>query len=191
MLIKVYQIHVSLVDSKPPIWRRLQVLSNTFLPDLHNILQIAMGWSNSHLHQFVARGAYYTPLSYADMGMGDDVGYEVVKISDVLRNEKDNMAYVYDFGDDWTHKIVLEKILPVEQGIRYPVCIKGKSACPPEDCGGVYGYMNLLEVLKDPKHEDYEDMMEWVGEKLDPKAFSLEMVNNRLWKAIPVRGPIR
>ena len=99
------------------------------------------------------------------------------KIADFFSTENRTASYVYDFGDSWEHKIQLEKILPGEKGVEYPICIKGKRACPPEDCGGVWGYAELLEIIKDPKHEEYEEMMEWLGEEFDPDHFDVKEVS--------------
>ena len=107
----------------------------------------------------------------------DTVDYRKIKLSAMLKKEKDTMKYEYDFGDSWEHTILLEKILPVDSKIKYPVCIAGEMNCPPEDCGGAWGYADLLEILKDPKHEEYENIIEWLGDDFDPKEFDLEEVN--------------
>ena len=97
----------------------------------------------------------------------------------MLKKEKDKFMYEYDFEDGWVHTILLEKILPIDSNIKYPVCIAGKMNCPPEDCGGVWGYSDLLEILKDPKHEDYEDSIEWLGDEFDPNEFDLEEIDRK------------
>jgi Plasmid pRiA4b ORF-3-like protein len=107
------------------------------------------------------------------------------QLSDLLKKEKDSILYEYDFGDSWEHKIVLEKILPVDADVEIPCCIKGRRACPPEDCGGVWGYQNLIEAIEDPSNPDHDEMLEWVGEAFDPEAFSIEETNHYLaeyWK---------
>jgi hypothetical protein len=96
----------------------------------------------------------------------------------LITNEKEKFHYLYDFGDSWEHEILVEKILPLEKGTHYPVCVTGKRACPPEDCGGPYGYEELLEILKDPSHPEYEDRIDWLPEEdFDPETFYVELVN--------------
>jgi hypothetical protein len=106
--------------------------------------------------------------------------YQKIALSELLYKEKDRMAYEYDFGDSWEHEVVLEKILPISKGPFYPVCIKGKGACPPEDCGGVWGYADMLEILKQPDHEEYQSYIDWIEEDFDPDYFSLDEVNEEL-----------
>ena len=140
----IYQMKVTLMDSKPPIWRRIQVPSDISLSKLHHILQAVMGWTDSHLHQFVAGDKIY--------GVPDpDYGFEVinerrVKLSQMAKGEKAKFRYEYDFGDNWQHQLLVEKVLPAEPGVHYPRCLTGKRACPPEDCGGVWGYSTFLEA---------------------------------------------
>jgi hypothetical protein len=135
-----------------------------------------MGWDNYHLHVFNAGGEEYGDAD-PELGIRSDGR---VKLNDVVRGPKARLQYTYDFGDDWEHLIEVEKALEPEPGVRYPVCIAGKRACPPEDCGGIWGYEELLEVLKDPQHEEYEERLEWLGGAFDPEAFSLEEANARL-----------
>ena len=176
---KVYQIKITLKDIKPPVWRRLQVTSDTVLEKLHAIIQAAMGWSNSHLHQFIVGDTYYgePDPDYDDDVMESENG---VAISQLVSREGARFHYEYDFGDGWVHEILVEKILPVEKGTQYPVCIKGKRACPPEDVGGVWGYSDFLETFMNPKDPEYGDMLEWVGGDFDPEAFDMDEVNKRL-----------
>ena len=171
----IFQIQISLNGFTPKIWRRIQLKSDTLLPDLHDIIQITMGWRNSHLHQFIKNKEYY-----GDSSLDDDfdvIDYRKIKLSTMLKKEKDSMKYEYDFGDSWEHTLLLEKILPVDSNTKYPICLAGKMHCPPEDCGGVWGYADLLEILKDPKHEDYEDNIEWLGDDFDPNEFNIELIN--------------
>jgi len=175
---KVYQLKISLMGAKPPIWRRILVESDTHLSDLHKILQTTMGWYNAHLHQFIDRGEFYAPPS--DWDELDTIDYSGISIDKLLKKEKGKIFYEYDFGDGWRHEILLEKILEKEPKTYYPVCIDGKNACPPEDCGGIWGYANLLEIMADPEHEEYEDMMDWLGGEFDPTAFDKEEVNDSL-----------
>jgi len=180
---KIYQIQVALKECKPKIWRRLLIPSNLLLSDLHKIIQTAMGWTNTHLHQFIKNRTYYTVKMEGDdmWDEMDNVDYKKMKISDLLTKEKERISYEYDFGDGWQHEVILEKMLPVDDTIKYPICLKGKMNCPPEDCGGVWGYENMLEILKQPKHEEYEELVEWLGgDDFDPEHFDKEEVNELL-----------
>lgn len=179
MTTQIYQVKISLKGSQPPIWRKLLIPSDLLLPVFHDIIQTAMGWDDSHLHQFIKDRIFYMS-EMDDDGFWDDernVDYKKVKVSDLLKKEKDKIVYEYDFGDSWEHDIVLEKILPVDDNQTYPFCLGGKMACPPDDCGGIWGYESMLQVVKDPKHEEYEDMLEWLGEDFDPKYFNAEEIN--------------
>ena len=177
---KTYQLKVTLNGAKPPIWRRILVPSDIQLGKLHIVLQVVMGWTNSHLHQFVSGRTFYgihdDEFSF-EMEVEDENKY---KLNQLLKSEKDALIYEYDFGDGWEHKIVLEKILPHENDKQLPRCIKGKRACPPEDCGGIWGYQGLLDILKDPEHQEYEDMVEWLDGEFDSEAFSIDEINERL-----------
>jgi hypothetical protein len=173
----LYQLKITLVDSKPPIWRRIIVRPNISLPRFHLVLQATMGWQDGHLHLFrVGQDMYGEPDDEMDF-MKSEIR---VRLDKLLRTEKDSLNYEYDFGDGWEHKVLLEKVLPFDPAIKTPYCVKGKLACPPEDCGGLGGYYGLLEVLADPKHPDYESMLEWLGGGFDPHAFSLAAVNELL-----------
>jgi len=175
---KVYQIKITLKDIKPPIWRRLQVTNDTVLEKLHDIIQVAMGWDNYHLHQFIDGDTYYgQPDSDYDDVMESENG---VTISQFVSREGALFHYEYDFGDGWVHEILIEKILPVEKGTQYPVCIKGKRACPPEDVGGVWGYSDFLKTVMNPKDPEYGDMLEWAGGDFDPEVLDMDEVNKRL-----------
>ncbi len=176
----IYQLKVTLRNSKPPIWRRIEVPGNTGLDKLHHILQATMGWWDAHLHQYIVGQTYYgqpDPEYGYDLEMEDE---RKVKLNQIAPSEKSRFIYEYDFGDGWEHLIVVEKILPPEKGVRYPRCIKGKRACPPEDVGGMWGYESFLEAIKDPKHTEHEDMLDWWGDDFDPEAFDLEEINDAL-----------
>lgn len=177
-----YQIQIALKYFKPKIWRRLLISSDTLLPDLHKIIQTAMGWENGHLHQFVKDTKFYSlKMQDDDFWDGDNnIDYKKLKIADLLSFEKDKMIYEYDFGDGWEHEIILEKIIPNDGKLLNPICIDGKMSCPPEDCGGVGGYMQLLEILSQPKHLDYEEYFEWYGGEIDPENFDKEDINEAL-----------
>ncbi len=178
---QVYQIKVTLVDSKPPIWRRLLVSSEILLDDLHAILQAAMPWEDSHLHMFeVGETRYTTPYEPGALEELDMEDERRVRLSKIVPGEKFKFAYEYDFGDSWYHNILVEKILPFDPAQTLPTCIKGKRACPPEDSGGIWSYPDFVEALQDPEHPDHEMLTEWIGEPFDPEAFDLDTINQRL-----------
>jgi hypothetical protein len=177
---QIYQIKVTLKDTHPPIWRRILVPSNTTLLKLHDILQIVMGWEDYHLHMFKIEGLLYgNPADdeYGELGTSNEASY---KLSQVIEHEGQRFAYEYDFGDSWDHTLLLEKILLPQEGVHYPLCLRGRLACPPEDVGGVWGYKNFLEAIRNPDHSDYEMYLNWIGEEFDPEAFDLEEVNTQL-----------
>lgn len=176
MTSEIYQIQISLKYSKPKIWRRILIYSNTKLSDFHEILQICTGWRNCHLHQFIKDEIYYTKKMNDDFDEEYIVDYKNMKIKDLLKAENDKIIYEYDFGDSWEHNIILEKILSYDNNIKYPICIKGKRNFPPEDCGGIYGYEGLLDILKNPDNEEYKNMVEWL-DNLDYVNFDSEYFN--------------
>jgi len=179
--VSIYQLKVTLKGSKPPIWRRVQVKDNIRLGDLHGVIQCVMGWDGGHLHQFIHKGQYFGAPSDDD---GDSVTDEdKVRLSDLHLRAKSKFVYEYDFGDGWMHDIVVEKTLPVEKGVDYPRCIDGKLACPPEDCGGIWGFYDMLQAASDPKHPEHEDYKEWLGDKFEPEAFDLEAKDAALREA--------
>ena len=171
----LYRLKVTLRGSRPPIWRRFVVPSNIPLKRLHDVLQAVMGWTNSHLHQFEAGGLLY---GTADPEFGVRRESERrTPLDGVLKRPKDRMTYEYDFGDSWEHDIVLEAILPAEEGGLYPRVEAGRRACPPEDVGGVHGYERFLEALSDPTHPEHDEFLEWIGGKFDPEAFTVRQAN--------------
>ena len=178
--IYAYQMKVTLEDSKPPIWRRIQVTSATALYRLHKILQEVMGWSDYHLHEFIIDNMHYgEPSQDYAFKMKND---KTMKLDQVISAEGTKFAYIYDFGDNWYHKILVEKILPLEADKHYPICLKGKRACPPEDCGGIHGYYGFVDAIQNPNHPEHDDMLEWVGGSFDPEAFDLDEINQKLRK---------
>jgi hypothetical protein len=173
----VYQLKITLRDIKPPIWRRVQV-KNGSLAKLHDIIQTCMGWTNSHLHSFEIGGESYSEPD--PDGMMETEDERKVQLSQLAAQGVKKFTYTYDFGDTWEHSIQIEKTLDAEPGVRYPRCIAGKRACPPEDCGGPWGYGALLDALGNPQHEQHEEMLEWIGGEYDPEQFDLEAVNEEL-----------
>jgi len=180
----IYQIKVSLKDIRPPIWRRIQVRDNTTLYKLHGILQVVMGWEDYHLHEFEIDGENYGPPldEFADpFGFDKPINETKIKLSEAICAEKVRFLYTYDFGDDWRHELLVEKVIPAEKGQQYPVCLKGKRACPPEDCGGAWGYQDLLEAREHPDDPERQELLEWAGE-FDPEEFDLDEINSCLKK---------
>ncbi|MFA5848871.1 MAG: plasmid pRiA4b ORF-3 family protein [Bacteroidales bacterium] len=175
----LYQIKITLKHTNPKVWRRVLVLSDMLLSDLHEVIQITMGWTDSHLHRFVKNRTYYTAKPEDDdpMAAMRNVVYKGLHVSALLKEEKEKIVYEYDFGDDWEHELVLEKISPVYEKLNYPICIAGKRCCPPEDCGGPWGYTDMLEVLKNPEHKQYQHYIDWLEGDFDPEYFDKDIVN--------------
>lgn len=180
---QVFQLKITLKEMKPPIWRRIQVPATYTFWDLHVAIQDAMGWLDCHLHEFRIRdlSGKYLSFGIPDYDFDSDIlpGWKH-RISKYLTLARPTFGYVYDFGDDWRHKVELEAVLPAEPGVDYPLCLKGKRACPPEDCGGPWGYSDLLEILGNPEDEQYEETKEWVEsmceQPFDPEAFDPKAV---------------
>lgn len=173
----VYQLKIVLDDVRPPIWRRVQT-KDCSLARLHAIIQRCMGWGDAHLHVFTIGGAEYgDPVQWPDDEMDDE---RKVKVSQFAGRGVKKIIYEYDMGDSWGHTIQVEKIVPAEPGVKYPRCIDGARACPPEDCGGLGGYENLLEALRNPQHAEHDEMLEWLGGDFDPEAFDVDEINQVL-----------
>jgi hypothetical protein len=172
----IYQIKISLQHTHIPIWRRILVEANTGLDEFHEIIQIAMGWEDEHLHQFIVNDTYY---GIADPEFDMDVEDEMDHcIADVLKEESEVIVYEYDLGEGWYHDIVLEKMVAEVPNQIYPYCMDGENACPPEDIGGIYGYMRFLEVMHDPKHPEHEHFMSLLdGIPWDEHEFDKDEVN--------------
>jgi hypothetical protein len=175
---QVFQFKITLKDIKPPIWRRIQVPAACTFWDLHVAIQDAMGWLDYHLHEFRLRSPDGRMMSVGipDEDFDRDVlaGWKC-RVAKFLSLDQPGFEYIYDFGDNWRHKIELEKVLPADPGMMYPRCLKGRRASPPEDCGGPWGYEELLEVLADSQHESYQEAKAWVEMMkegpFDPEAF--------------------
>jgi hypothetical protein len=182
----LYHLKVVLNATKPIIWRRLQVPANANLGWLHAVLQVAMGWTNSHLHQFHVGELLYSDPRQVSPEFEDDpqvLDENQAALRQVVPRQKDFLVYEYDFGDSWYHQITVEKILgPYAAASSLAVCLDGARACPPEDCGGTSGYDDLLRILRNPKHEEHQSMKEWLGRPFDPQAFDAETVNTYLKK---------
>jgi|SRR5580704_3023197 hypothetical protein len=173
----VVQLRVTLKQITPTIWRRLLVPGSVRLSKLHLMLQAAMGWTDSHLHDFrIGDTVYGTQIDdYPD----DEMNENDVTVVEVLREQR-RFVYQYDFGDSWEHEIVVEARWSSPVGLKFGVCLDGQNACPPEDCGGCPGYADFVEAVADPNHEDHERCLRWVGGSFDPTAFDLAAANAAL-----------
>lgn len=172
---QLFKFRIILDNILPQIWRVIEVESDITFYQFHRIIQKVMGWTNSHLHEF--RNGDFT---IGDTGegaceFGDPPQWEErdMKIGDYFSKEKTKISYTYDFGDNWEHTIILEGIERIQEGVKYPNCIYGARACPPEDCGSIPGYKRLLEVLADPQHEEYVEVKKWACD-YDPEYFDKE-----------------
>jgi len=185
---RIHQIRISLNNITPPIWRQVLVPSDITLGRLHILIQIVMGWDDDHMHQFTLgaarrgsrkRGRMFvqmiTPWGEPTEMDGEDE--DAVTLGEVCGKTRSKLTYDYDFGDGWRHTIEVQKILDPDPDVKYPLCQAGKRACPPEDCGGPWGYEGLLEALENPDDEEYADRLEWLGDEFDPEAFDADKVN--------------
>lgn len=180
-----YQLKIILSGVKPPVWRRIKINGHATFGDLHEVIQLVMGWENAHLFEFSNKEISILPGEDEDdfMGVGDTEGIDMgeITVEEVLKKKGAKIKYTYDFGDNWEHQIVVEEI-EKDNGILLhgAICLKGKGNCPPEDCGGPWGYMQMLEAVSDPKHPEYENYREWLGEDFDPEHFDLNETNQFL-----------
>jgi len=177
---KVYRLKITLAEVEPPVWRRLLVPHDITLARLHRLIQAAMGWTNSHLHCFEAGDARYGMTSAEEDEVEDE---RRVHLCDLLQRKGQKLLYRYDYGDDWEHIVSLEAVLEPDRQQAYPLCEGGARACPPEDCGGAWGYDELLRAVADPKHEEHQDRLEWLGGDFDPAAFDLDSANREVRRA--------
>ena len=187
---RVYQFKITLKGLKPALWRRIQVPETYSFWDLHVAMQDAMGWQDSHLHDFRVRNPHTRKKER--IGIPDEefdlkilTGWEC-DIRDYFSIENSSATYVYDYGDNWEHTVKLEKILPRDKEMKYPRCTDGERACPPEDCGGIHGYKEFLETIMDPTHKQHEDLLTWVGGNFQPEFFDSNKVRfddpKKRWK---------
>ena len=176
----IVQIKVKLLGvAKPPVWRRLQLRADTRLDQLHEILQAALGWENYHMHVFSFSEAQFG-IADRELGFSDERQATLGELIDLGAR----FRYTYDFGDDWEHEITVEDLLDADPDTHYPLLVAAKGACPPEDCGGPWGYANLKEILADPNHDEHQDMLEWLGldnaSEFDPAVVATEDIDNEL-----------
>jgi len=180
---QVYQFKITLKRIRPPIWRRILVPETYTFWDLHVAIQDAMGWLDCHLHQFEVVNPETAAKEEIGIPDEDFIGDPEVlpgwkrKIARYFSPDNPKADYIYDFGDGWEHEIRFEGILPREKGVNYPACVAGKRACPPEDCGGIWGYQDFLEAVTNRFHKEHKEMLEWAGGKLDPEQFDINDVH--------------
>lgn len=182
-----YRLRVTLLGMEPPIWRTMWVPSSIKLCCLHSALQVVMGWTDSHLHQFEQDGKNWGVPECDEFDELDLIDESRTQLGKVLIKEGEALVYQYDFGDDWRHEVVLEKIIPVRVALTVPVCLGGERRCPPEDVGGPHGYQEFLEVIFDPKHREYEHYVRWAGGHF-VDTFDLAAVNDKLTR---MQWPVR
>ncbi|MDP2157502.1 MAG: plasmid pRiA4b ORF-3 family protein [Nitrospirota bacterium] len=177
---QVYQFKITLQEIRPLIWRRIQVPALYTFWDLHVVIQDSLGWTDTHLHEFRLKN----PKTNRKINIGfpdEDFGAKVSpgwkkKIADFLTEQNSKSKYIYDFGNNWHHDVELEEILPCQKGIKYPLCVAGERACPPDDCGGPSGYENFLNIIMDPAHEEHDSMLNWAGGDFHPEHFDCSEV---------------
>lgn len=144
-----YRLRITLTGADPLVWRQVLVPRDILLSDLHAVIQIAMGWEDDHLHEYVVGKKRYAMPVEDSMGLGEpSVNEEIVRLNGVAKpNAK--FTYIYDFGDSWAHEVLIEAEVEASSAKRTAQCIQGANACPPEDCGGVFRYLNMLNILRD------------------------------------------
>ena len=152
--------------------RTIKVSSETTLYLMHHIIQTVMGWENRHLYEFTINTLRFADSRLMDEDFGDVTDVKTVLLEDVFPKTGATAIYLYDFGDGWKHKLELIEVSNAPQNELLPSFISGQNACPPEDCGGVYRYRELLEILTDPSHEEYDSIVEWIGPKFNHIAFN-------------------
>ena len=168
-------LHISLAEIEPLIWRSVKVKADILLSDLHHVIQLSMGWKNYHLYEFSHHGLLMgNPVL---LEREDIVSDRVVPLSAILKEDGDSLTYEYDFGDGWMHEIRLEGIVEEEKAAFPPLYLDGQRSSPPEDCGGVPGYYNILKILADKKHPEYKEMRTWVGRSFDPEKVDPDRIN--------------
>jgi hypothetical protein len=167
----VFQLKVTLRDTKPAVWRRVLVEGSSTLDHVHEVIQAAFGWWNYHLHDFEIDGSKHGVPDPDDDDWGVPTTDESGVRLDSIAGPGSRFLYRYDFGDNWRHDVVVETVLPTDELMVVPACVDGRRACPPEDCGGTGGYEDLLKILADPRHPEYRERHEWMGRDYDPAAF--------------------
>jgi len=178
---RIFQLKVTLDDVTPAVWRRLLVPGGYTLDRVHRAVQYAMGWHNCHLHSFEVEGAQYgEPDPAGELALHDELDFRL----DAVAGKGTRMRYTYDFGDWWEHEVQVEDVLPADPDERYPLCLAGERACPPEDVGGPEGYAEFVVAIVDPAHPRYPAMREWLGRDFDPAAFDPGRVSTLLRRMV-------
>lgn len=177
----LFQFKITLHETKPPIWRRIQVPDCT-LGDLHELIQAAMGWEDAHLHQFIIDDVRYG-IPEQELGLENETKARLSKIVPQSRMPF-RFRYEYDFGDGWLHDLLFEGYPSNDVGQKYPVCLDGSRACPPEDVGGVWGYAEFLDAIVDSKHERHGELLDWIGGEFDPEEFDAKAATIAMMKAV-------
>lgn len=189
---RIVELKIELLGAEPRIWRRVQMPASFTLGDLHRLIQIVMDWDNDHLHQFQVRGKTYAAEPTSEFGPPrdpSDLDADQVTLCQLkLAVAGRKLDYIYDFGDNWHHRIKTERSLPLEPDVEYPRYIDGERAAPPEDSGGVFGYQHLVEAYRNPKHREHEDALEWLGDEFEPEVVDTDQIEQRLaawrrWRA--------
>lgn len=177
--LQAYQLYVELEWVRPKVWRRLLVPATIKLSSLHTVLLFGTGWQGGHLHEFIFADANYARLE-PGLDLPDGVLDEKsVPLYKALGSRK-TFVYVYDYGDDWRHKVKVEKVIKLDVPMTVPICLDGQNACPPEDVGGAPGYADFLVAMADPHNPEHEELKEWIGGSFDPGAFDVGDANERL-----------
>ncbi len=176
---KLYELHVELEDIEPRIWRRILVPGSIKLPQLHDLLQLVMGWTDSHLHSFEFGKKVFSSrhAELEELNMLDEAKHT---LESVLGDSLREFVYEYDFGDSWRHLIQIKLVATPNTEWFYPLCVAGERAAPPDDVGGAPGYMEFLDAIKTPKHPEHESMLIWIGGAFDPEGFDLNTINRTL-----------
>ena len=183
-----HQLKITLIDIDPPIWRKIQLPGTILLCCLHDAFQVVMGWTDSHLHQFEKDGKNWGLPESDEFNELDLIDESRTQLAEVLQAEGESMIYLYDFGDDWRHEVVLEKVIPTNDILKVPVCLSGARRCPPEDVGGVPGYQDFLETVFDPANDEFKHLVGWACRPFHAEEFDMKAVNGKLSR---MKWPVR
>lgn len=174
----IIQLKITLQETEPPIWRRILVDKSTAFSKFHYIILTTMGWGGGHLYEFKINGCRVGVPQKDDEDWGGKlVDASKISLDSLISDKKVKFMYTYDFGDSWEHLIKVEKFLEKEENIKYPICIDGELNCPPEDCGGIPGFYNLLDIIGDKQHPEHKEMLEWLGGQYDSEHFDKKGIN--------------
>lgn len=187
-LSNILQLRVSVKGISPPVWRKLLVSSDSTLHDLHLMIQAAFGWYNYHLYEFTYGYNNYSRPDDWDELNEKEIDSTGVTLGDLNLYRGGKFSYMYDFGDGWEHTISVQKILPLDTSVPLPACTGGKRNCPPEDCGGVYGYYAVLKKASDPQDPEHNEIVEWLG-VYDPEEFDLQFADSKVKKYREMEEP--